>query len=190
MFANSLDSKPLFTRPDGHKIKDLTASMFNMNIKNYIKYSVYKVPKEFEMRPDLISGAVYNDLMYAELILKYNGISNPFTIKEGDIILIPSLDSMKTVLATQDGVSVDGASALRNSYRYIDPLKITKNSDTFQNRQIIVAPEGALPPNIAPEDTPQITYRNGRVYFGASVNTCLTNGMTQAEYITTLIKTK
>jgi len=190
MFVNSLDNKPLYTRPDKFEIKDLTASMFTMNMRNYISYSIYKVPKEFEMRPDLISGAVYNDSMYAEIILKYNGISNPFTIQEGDIILIPSLDSMKTIITKTRGTSFDAAKAIRNSYRYIDPLKIPKADGTFQNRQIVNAPDGALPPNITPEGTTQITYRNGRVYFGPGVETCLTDGMTQAEFLTSVIKSR
>ena len=42
-------------------------------------------------RPDLISLAVYGDDKYADLICKYNGISNPFEINENDVIYIPSL---------------------------------------------------------------------------------------------------
>lgn len=190
MFLNSLDNKPLFTRPDGIEIKDLTASMFDLRANNYVKYNVYKVPKEYEMRPDLISGAVYNNSLYAEIILKYNGISNPFSIKEGDIILIPSLDSMEAIAAKPVGTDNDGAKAIRNSYKYIDPIKIPRTDDNFQNRQIINAPAGALPPNLAKEGESQITYRNGRVYFGEGVDTCLQNGMTQSEFLTTVIKAK
>lgn len=190
MFLNSLDNKPLFTRPDGVEIKDLTASMFDLRANNYVKYNVYKVPKEYEMRPDLISGAVYNNSLYAEIILKYNGISNPFSIKEGDIILIPSLDSMEAIAAKPVGTDNDGAKAIRNSYKYIDPIKIPRTDDNFQNRQIINAPAGALPPNLAKEGESQITYRNGRVYFGEGVDTCLQNGMTQSEFLTTVIKAK
>ena len=190
MFSNSLDKKPLFTRPDGIEVKDLTSSMFNLQSNNYIKYTVYKVPKEFEMRPDLIAGAVYNNTLYAEYILKYNGISNPFTIMEGDIILIPTLDSMTPITAKPTGTDTDGAKAIRNAYKYIDPIKIPKADDAFQNRQIINAPTGSLPPNMAKEGEPQITYRNGRVYFGAGVDPCLQNGMTQSEFLTTVIKSK
>jgi len=190
MFLNSLDKKPAFTRPDGIEIIDLTYSMFDILATNYVSYSIYKVPKEFEMRPDLISGAVYNNSLYAELILKYNGISNPFTIKADDIILIPSLDSMKTIVAKSSGVDVDGGKAIRNSYKYIDPIKIPKTDNAFQNRQIVNTPAGALPPNIARENEPQITYRSGRVYFGEGVNTCLQNGMTQSEFLTSIIKSK
>jgi len=191
MFLNSLDRKPTFLRPDKIEIKDLTAPMFDLKNKNYIKYNVYKVPKEFEMRPDLISGAVYNNSLYAEIILKFNGISNPFSIKEGDLILIPILDSIQPIISKPKGIDVDGAKAIRNSYKYIDPLKIPKRDTTFQNRPIVGgAEEGALPPNIAKEDETQITYRNGRVYFGENANTCLQNGMSQSEFLTTVIKSK
>jgi hypothetical protein len=191
MFLNSLDKKPIFVRPDGIEIKDLTYSMFDLKPTNKISYTIYKVPKEYEMRPDLIAGVVYNNSLYAEYILKFNGISNPFTIKEGDIVLIPNLDSISTIIAKPSGTDVDGAKAIRNSYKYIDPLKIPKTDDTFQNRQIVGgAQEGALPPNISKEGEPQITYRNGRVYFGEGVDTCLQNGMTQSEFLTTVIKSK
>jgi hypothetical protein len=165
--------------------------MLDLRNGNYVKYNVYRIPKEFEMRPDLISGAVYNNSLYAEIILKYNGISNPFSIKEGDLILIPALDSVLGVIAKPKGSAVDGASIIRNSYKYIDPLKIPKTDTSFSNRQIVGgAAEGALPPNISKEGEPQITYRNGRVYFGAGVDTCLQNGMTQSEFLTTVIKSK
>jgi hypothetical protein len=191
MFLNSLDEKPLFTRPDGIEIKDLTASMFDMRVDNNIKYNIYKVPKEYEMRPDLISGAVYNNSLFAEVILKFNGISNPFTIQAGDMILIPSLDSMAAIVAKPEGTDIDGAKAIRNSYKYIDPTKIPRTDDNFQNRQIISgAPANALPPNMAQPGEQQITYRNGRVYFGPGVDTCLQNGMTQSEFLTTVIKSK
>ncbi|NMC99982.1 MAG: hypothetical protein GYA62_09705, partial [Bacteroidales bacterium] len=78
---------------------------------------------------------------------------------------------------------------IRNSYKYIDPTKIPKTStNEFQTRQIVNTKEGALPPNIAEEGEEQIITRNGRVYFSDSVQTCLTNGMTQSEFLTNVIK--
>jgi len=191
MFLNSIDKKPIFTKPDGTDIKDLTSSMFDLTSPNYVKYNIYKVSKDFAMRPDLISAAVYNNSIYAEIILKYNGISNPFSIKEGDLILIPNLDSVQTMISAQKGTNIDGAKLIRDTYKYIDPLKIPKVNTVFQNRQIVGgAEEGALPPNMAQEGETQITHRNGRVYFGESVATCLQNGMTSSEFITNVIKSK
>lgn len=193
MFNNSIDNKKFFTRPDGIKVRDLTYSMFDLGVNNYISYNVYRVPKEYQMRPDLIARAVYNNSIYAEVILKFNSISNPFSIKEGDIILIPDLDSVKQKInQTGTGESTSKADKIRNSYKYIDPLKKPKkdvNLSEFDQRKISVTPANALPPNFADAGTKQLTYRGGRVYFGEGAEEkCLTNGMTQSEFITKVIK--
>jgi hypothetical protein len=190
MFLNSLDKKPLFIKSDGHTIRDLTSSMFTEKTRTYHSYNLFKVPRDYVMRPDLISAAVYNNSMYAEIILKYNGISNPFSISEGDIILVPNLESAQLNVNTQEGTDVDGSKTIRDSYKYIDPTKIPKDGTSeFESRQLVKeTQEGALPPNIAEEGETQIVYRNGRVYFGASVATCLKNGMSSSEYLTNAIK--
>jgi hypothetical protein len=191
MFPNSLDKKAIFVKDDGTQVKDLTESMFNLGNTSYAKYNVYRVPKEYAMRPDLIAAAVYNSASYAEIILKYNGISNPFSINEGDLILVPALDSAKDNIKTPQGTAFDAAKLIRDSYKYIDPTKIPKYNNAFDKRQIVGgAKDGALPPNIAKEGEPQITYRNGRVYFGPGVDTCLQNGMTSSEFLANIIKSK
>ena len=50
------------------------------------------VNKHYVARPDLISLAMYGDDMYADIICKVNGISNPFEINEDDILYIPSIE--------------------------------------------------------------------------------------------------
>jgi len=191
MFQFSVDNKPFFTRPDGEKIRDLTQSIFDLKNRNYVAYNVYRVPKEYAMRPDLISKSVYNNSMYAEVILKYNGISNPFSINEGDIILIPDLDSAKQKFKTPGvGSEIDRAQKIRDSYKYIDPLKKPVKTDNlmkFDERQI---PNGALPPNISEEGASPIIRRGGRVYFGEGVETCLKSGMSASEFLTTVINNR
>jgi hypothetical protein len=49
------------------------------------------VNEHYVARPDLISLAVYGTDEYADIICKYNGISNPFELNENDIIRLPSL---------------------------------------------------------------------------------------------------
>ena len=46
-------------------------------------------------RPDLISDKYYRSTDYVDYILKYNKISNPFSIAEGDTLLIPDVDAVK-----------------------------------------------------------------------------------------------
>ena len=191
MFEQSLDQKSFFVRPDGEKVRDLTQTIFELKNRNYVSYNVYKVPKEYRMRPDLISQSVYNNSAYAEIILKYNGISNPFSIDEGDIILIPDLDSAKQKMKKPGGSESDKAQKIRNSYKFIDPLKKpTKGDDLkkFDERDI---PKNALPPNISEEDEKQVQLRNGRAYFGnRGANTCLQDGMSSSEFLTTVISNR
>ena len=200
MFLNSLDRKPLFKKKDGAIVRDLTKTMFDFKSNNYLNYSVYRVPVDYEMRPDLIAQAVYNNTIYAEMVLKFNGISNPFSIDTGDVILIPSLDTAKQNVKKR-GEEAEGSEAkrIRNSYKYIDPTKAPKRDrdiNTFDNRNLGTkkdqVQDGALPPNIAREGDRGITYRNGRVYFGEDISesACLKNGMSQSEFLTKVIKSR
>ena len=42
-------------------------------------------------RPDLVSQACYQNDIYADIICKLNGISNPFELAEGMLLVIPEL---------------------------------------------------------------------------------------------------
>jgi len=65
-----------------------------IKIKAEVKLiGVHLVREDEEMRIDLISQLYYGDTEYIDLILKTNGISNPFSIKAGQFLLIPDKDS-------------------------------------------------------------------------------------------------
>ncbi|HRT03113.1 MAG TPA: hypothetical protein P5513_04160 [Candidatus Diapherotrites archaeon] len=200
MFLNSIDRKPLFQKPDGNVVRDLTQSMFDFRTDDYINFSVYRVPRDYAMRPDLIAQVMYNNTIYTEYILKYNGISNPFTIGEGDVIVVPDLNSAKRNTKTRnDSIEGSDAQRIRNSYKYIDPTKVPKRDEALDNfdrrsfsKKSDTIGDGVLPPNIAKEGERGITYRNGRVYFGENIgeSACLKNGMSSAEFLTKVIKTR
>ncbi len=190
MFDNSIDNKPLFTKTDGQVVRDLTQTMLDNAVTPGLSYTAFKVPLEYVMRPDLIAKAVYNSTQYTEIILKFNGISNPFSIDEGDLILVPNLDGAKEkIIKTEKGHKTDLAK-IRNSYKYIDPAKIPTKSASlidYDNREL---KNTFLPPNFAEENTTQIIHRNGRVYFGENVATCVQNGVSAAEFLSLAIKNK
>lgn len=199
MFLNSIDRKPFIKKEDGNIIRDLTKSIFDFSANNYTSFNAFKVPKDYVMRPDLISQAVYNNTLYAEYILKYNGISNPFSLDEGDVVLIPNLESAKlNTKTTGDGSETDQSKKLRDSFKYIDPTKIPKRDEDlakFDDRKLTkkkTIKEGALPPNIADAGTTQIIERNGRIYFGEGIgeSACLKSGMSSSEFLTKIIKSK
>lgn len=53
-------------------------------------YNIYEVTEEYIARPDLISYDAYGDTMFADIICKLNGISNPFELNKGMKLIIPS----------------------------------------------------------------------------------------------------
>lgn len=193
MFFNSIDRKPFFTKEDGTTIRDLTQTIFDFSVSNFISFKGYRVPNQYEMRPDLISQASYNNTLYTEIILKYNGISNPFTIASGDVILVPDINAIKdNIKKTGDLGEETEASRLRKTYKYIDPTKAPKKDpslESFNNRSL---EEGALPPNIAEEGEGDITLRNGQVFFGEGIgiSACFQSGMSSSEFLSQIIKSK
>ena len=83
-----IDYKATLTK-DGNTYIDLLSKVWQNKTPSTGKVIV--VNEFYVARPDLISLAVYGDDKYADLICKYNGISNPFEINENDVIYIPSL---------------------------------------------------------------------------------------------------
>lgn len=100
MLINSLlKTKPeIFSETMQEKIIHLGAITFR--IPESVNYSVYKVSKDHIARPDLISRIFYGEDVYGDFICKVNGISNPFEINEGDIIVVPDLTNLNQFMVT------------------------------------------------------------------------------------------
>lgn len=56
---------------------------------NGFKYNVFEVSEKYVARPDLIAYDAYNNASLADLICKINGISNPFELNKGTLIILP-----------------------------------------------------------------------------------------------------
>ena len=93
----SLSSKPEMSRQiDGKKVdyKDLLCHTLNDEEPIFEGITFIEVIEDYVARPDLISLAVYGTDRYADIICKINGISNPFELNTGMILLIPSLSNL------------------------------------------------------------------------------------------------
>ena len=67
---------------------------FTFEIPTSYTYNVFDVTHEYIARPDLISYDAYGDAMFADIICKLNGISNPFELNAGMKLIIPSPESI------------------------------------------------------------------------------------------------
>ena len=93
----SLASKPEMSRMiDGKKVshKDPSCHTLNDEEPMFEGITFITVVDDYVARPDLISLAVYGTDEYADIICKINGISNPFELNTGMILLIPSLSNL------------------------------------------------------------------------------------------------
>ena len=72
----------------GEKIYNMLDYTFEIP-KSYT-YNVFEVTKDYISRPDLISLDAYGDDMFADIICKLNGVSNPFELNEGMMLIIPT----------------------------------------------------------------------------------------------------
>ena len=109
-----------------------------------LPFKEYRVEGEDMGRLDLIAEDQYGDTKQIEYILKFNGISDPFSIQEGDILKIPhegqpisKLKRPKTAVENIVRQSfVDGKRLSKKDKRRVDFLKKKYNI------------EEVLPPNI------------------------------------------
>lgn len=67
---------------------------YTFTIPNDYSYNIFDVTKDYIARPDLISYDAYGDAMYADVICKLNGVSNPFELNEGMKIIVPTPDDI------------------------------------------------------------------------------------------------
>lgn len=72
----------------GEEILSLGDQTFNIP-ENYA-YEILEVTDRYVARPDILSMDIYGDTLYTDLICKLNGISNPFELNEGMVLIIPS----------------------------------------------------------------------------------------------------
>lgn len=99
-----LSKKQTISNSDGTKYYDLLTQTFDGDVS--ISGTPLIVNKYYVARPDLISQAMYGTDMYADIICKINGISNPFELNENDMILIPSLEYCQQCIKKNPTASV------------------------------------------------------------------------------------
>lgn len=120
-------------------------------------------------RIDIISRKYYNGDNLSEIILKYNNISNPFSITEGDVLLIPD---GQTVLKTWERIKeitdieleIDNIRA-----QFMDTKRLSKKDAArveYLQRKAAKLKNGSkqiLPPNILKSGDKNLRIDNGEI---------------------------
>ena len=129
---------------EGGKLLLTQPTMLFRNKEDIRVIANHEVKTDEEGRIDLIASDYYSDTSKVDYILKFNGISDPFSIKEGDIIKIP-VDGVKTFKLDRPA-EVD-SNIVRQEF--IDSKRLTpkdkKRIDFLKKKYKI---KEVLPPNV------------------------------------------
>jgi hypothetical protein len=90
------NKKEIFSNWLQEKVINLTDSTFQ--IPASYEYEILEITERYIARPDLLSKDVYGDSIYSDLLCKLNGISNPFELNKGMILVIPSPDNIQSFM--------------------------------------------------------------------------------------------
>ena len=158
------------TTINGQEILDIVEQQFKYTQDVQVE-SATPIKKDEQMRPDLVSFRIFRSIDDYDIILKYNGISNPFSLSTDDILLIPNLEQFNENL-NDDTVKIN-KEEFRN--RYLDATK-KPESRSQQRSNFDNANRNSSTPN-APAQTPvnfadlgseDIQIEGGLITFGVS----------------------
>lgn len=171
-FDFTIDRKVSIKTIDGVDIIDLAAP----SIKKDVTFPVlnYVIVRDTEaMRPDYLTQRYYGDMSHTEMLLKFNGISNPFSIQEGDLIMIA--DPVAGRNAMNDNTVINRADVRKQYYQPEKEGKPDPKLKTFESRVKIkpASPKKngqALPPNYANPGDKEVEIIGGKIVFGANIS--------------------
>lgn len=134
---------------------------------------IHIVREDDQMRPDLIAIKYYGDDEGTDLILKANGISNPFSIKEGQEIIIPDKDSVIRYIQKTRKSKLGPREQFTNSKRMSQQDQKRKE---FLKQKSATNPNGSsenLPPNVLKSTDTVKTFKNNKIFLGTNLRTNL-----------------
>lgn len=155
-------------RIEGGKLIMTEPTVLFSGSKTYVS-GKFTVTEDYIGRIDLISKHVYGTESYADYILKYNGISNPFTIGEGDVLFLPNRDALLINWVKPSNKLGDNQNgdAVRDKFLQTKRLPIEDQKRIeYLKRKAAKYPNAAtelLPPNVLKTGQSNLTILNGTI---------------------------
>lgn len=169
LLSKLLRAKKTFTKPNGDLVIDLISSTFNFSNSVSPVEGYTQVQPDEEARPDLVTNRVYGNHNLWETLLKYNGISNPFSLEAGYILLTPPFRDLEKLISVPKQIVEKGVE------RTNDTEDKLLNPKTVQDKNRIEALKTnvreIVPPNVNTGGSKNVKIRDGKVIFGEDVTT-------------------
>lgn len=123
-------------RYNGEEFNDLTTPTFT--IPDEFKYQVYVVDDMYTARPDLLSLHIYKTVNYADVLCKLNGVSNPFELNAGMIIIAPDIaDLPKFYASPLKNTATEKTALTASGEKTVKSLQKKKNETRQANSSVI-----------------------------------------------------
>lgn len=166
LISKILRTKKILTNSNGESLVDIISATFKYS-ESPASDGIILINEYEVMRPDLISERMYSNQENWDVILKYNGISNPFSIDFGETLILPSFNSISTLIVPPVDVPEKGTEpAKKNESKVITP-KTAKDKQRLDSLRKKVAE--IVPPNINLTGAQNIKVVNGEVIFGGDM---------------------
>ena len=156
MLLNTLNNKKVHNK-NGEDILDLTYPTLGPSKNGISKITNVFFVADMEMRPDLLSYVAYNNPEYFDYILKFNGISNPYSPQKNWLIYTPELNEFESKFETAKVPNeITEEDTIRTQYKVkttgVDPSREKYHSLLKKLNNISSNPlKDILPPNIQVE---------------------------------------
>jgi hypothetical protein len=167
LISKILRTKGFIKNSSGESIADLTSATYKFDETGAALGPSFV--SEFEvMRPDLMSLKAYSTYDDWDVLLKYNGISNPFSLDLGEILLIPSINKIKQMVVAPSRVPEKGTEPTRKNEEKIMNPKSNKDKRRLESLRTKV-PE-VVPPNVNLSGAQNVRVTDGFVIFGPDMS--------------------
>ena len=165
LISKLIEKKKIFKRI-GRDMTDLISSTFKFPTDISGSGGGILVGEYESMRPDLIADRTYGDQGKWDVLLKYNGISNPFSVEYGDILLGPAAAVLDSMYVNPREIRERDQKEEKSTSPLLDP-KSKKDKDRLENLKKKAGI--VLPPNINKPGDKNVKIKDGRVVFGEDV---------------------
>ena len=119
------------------------------------KFKLYTVQRGEEMRMDLVSQSIYNDIQYVDFLCNLNKISNPLNIKFGDIMLYVDEEFIERFRVKPKTQNVQQVIAKSN-----------RGTQQDKSRQDYIENNFSLPPNVLERPAEQVLIKGSVIKLG------------------------
>lgn len=152
---------------DGTKMILTVPSLLFNNRDSAFIIAEHQVTSFQEGRPDLIAVRYYNDASMLDIILKFNGISDPLSIMEGETILVPTNEIPLKKFKRPEVVEENDVKK-----QFIDTKRLSKkDQQRIKALQKKYNKENLLPPNVIPVGKKIYKIEKGSITFGNQAQT-------------------